>query len=209
MKPHLSQGTFIPYHHLWRSTVRTETHLNGLILRFDKGIRGKKRRDVSLRYLDFSEHIPLLIPWNGTCWVENTLGYACNDGHFHQPRQPTKDETPKQVTNRNHEEAYSFPGTSFLEHVKTPGSYKDVKRNQCQSRKQTIFMASLHHGHVLGTNVLQSPNSLLEEILERTSALAIFQSLDIPININYTKMMLNQQANKNVGKKPKQIMRKR
>ena len=111
--------------------------------------------------------------------MENTLGYACNDGHFHQPRQPTKDETPKQVTNRNHEEAYSFPGTSFLEHVKTPGSYKDVKRNQCQSRKQTIFMASLHHGHVLGTNVLQSPNSLLEEILERTSALAIFQSLDV------------------------------
>lgn len=99
----------------------------------------------------------------------------------------------KQVTKRNHEEVYSFPGTSFLEHV---SSYKNVKRNQCQSRKQTIFMASLHHGHVLGTNVLQSPNSLLEEILERTSALAIFESLEIPININYTKMMLNQQANK-------------
>ena len=112
----------------------------------------------------------------------------------------------KQVTKRNHEEVYSFPGTSFLEHV---SSYKNVKRNQCQSRKQTIFMASLHHGHVLGTNVLQSPNSLLEEILERTSALAIFESLEIPININYTKMMLNQQANKkHREKKPKQIMRK-
>lgn len=51
---------------------------------------------------------------------------------------------------------------------------------------------SLHHWHVLWSNVIQAPNSLFKELLECASKLQIFQSLEIRATHKYSEIQETQ-----------------
>ena len=153
------QETLIENHNLWRSTVRTETHLDGLVLRWDRWQDKENSWEKSLvgRVLCGNNllfvAIPICVPYNRKKWRQRVN----NEVFFGLLRKRTPYDP-------------ALKHSDTLEHME---KYRDIQMIKRWSAP------SLHHRHVLWSNVIQSPNRFFKELLKCTPKLQIFQCLQV------------------------------